>query len=154
MEKVEIVLIPGIQAPTAKKGAIPTKGYAKERRMSVLYNKVKHYLDEEKVFLNPDLSLAKFSIIVGTNTSYLSGAVNSGFGCNIKTLVNRYRIEYAKELLASHKCSIHELPRLCGFSSRSAFYVAFQRVEGKSPMAYLKNVNAYKSYNNKQETKQ
>lgn len=64
MEKVEIVLIPGIQASTAKKGAIPTKGYAKEQRMSVLYNKVKHYLDEEKVFLNPDLSLAKFSIIV------------------------------------------------------------------------------------------
>ena len=85
-----------------------------------------------------------FCIIVGTNTSYLSGVVNGCFSCNLKTLVNRYRIEYAKELLVSQKCNLHEIPRLCGFSSRSAFYAAFQRLEGKIPMACLRCGNVYK----------
>lgn len=40
----------------------------KETKLADLYNKVKYYLDEEKVFLNPELSLAKLSLIVGTNT--------------------------------------------------------------------------------------
>lgn len=49
------------------------RGYneAKESKLASLYNKVKYYLEEEKVYLNPELSLAKFSLIVGTNTSLL-----------------------------------------------------------------------------------
>lgn len=34
----------------------------------IIYNKVKYYLDEEQVFLDPHLSLVRFSSIVGTNT--------------------------------------------------------------------------------------
>lgn len=34
----------------------------------IIYNKVKYYLDEEQVFLDPQLSLVRFSSIVGTNT--------------------------------------------------------------------------------------
>ena len=144
MKEAEDKLTSGIQALATEEGTITTENLAKEIGMSGIYNKVKYCLDKEKVFLNPKLSLAKFSIIVGTNTSYLSGVVNGCFSCNLKTLVNRYRIEYAKELLVSQKCNLHEIPRLCGFSSRSAFYAAFQRLEGKSPMAYLRSVNAYK----------
>ncbi|MBQ4621684.1 MAG: helix-turn-helix transcriptional regulator [Bacteroidaceae bacterium] len=76
--------------------------------------------------------------VYGTNTSYLSGTVNRYFGCNLKTVVNSYRVEYAKELLRSRQYSIRDIPRLCGFSSRSAFYAAFQRIAGASPLSYMK----------------
>ena len=33
-----------------------------------------------------------------TNQTYLSNAVNRYFGCHLKELLNRYRVEYAKEL--------------------------------------------------------
>lgn len=36
--------------------------------MAHLYDKVKYYLEEENIYLNPKLSLANFSLIVGTNT--------------------------------------------------------------------------------------
>lgn len=36
----------------------------------IIYNKVKYRLEEEKVFLDPNLSLVRFSSIVGTNTTY------------------------------------------------------------------------------------
>ena len=37
--------------------------------------------------------------VSGTNTTYLSNAVNNYFGCNFKQLLNKYRVEYAKSLL-------------------------------------------------------
>lgn len=43
----------------------------RESKLADLYNKVKYYLEEERVYLNPELSLAKFSLIVGTNTLHL-----------------------------------------------------------------------------------
>ena len=102
-----------------------------------IYKDVLHSLEVDKVFLNPSLSLMKFSVIVGTNTTYLSNAVNEHCGCNLRALVNRYRIEYAKKLLDSGECGINELPKKSGFASRSAFYSAFQKMEGVPPISYL-----------------
>ena len=39
------------------------------------------------------------SALLETNQTYLSNVVNKYFGCNLKELVNTYRVEYAKELL-------------------------------------------------------
>lgn len=47
----------------------PVVNRTEEARMAHLYDKVKYYLDKEKIYLNPKLSLANFSLIVGTNTS-------------------------------------------------------------------------------------
>lgn len=118
--------------------------------MAHLYDKVKYYLEEENIYLNPKLSLANFSLIVGTNTSYLSGVVNERFGCNLKTLVNRYRIDYAKKVICSHECHLQEIPFLCGFASRSAFYAAFQRFVGMPPMQYMQSQNKRRRKNLRQ----
>lgn len=45
-----------------------TANKTEEARMAHLYDKVKYYLEEENIYLNPKLSLANFSLIVGTNT--------------------------------------------------------------------------------------
>lgn len=99
---------------------------------SILYN-----LEIRKVYLDSKLSLEKFSSIVGTNTTYLSNAVNAYFGCNFKRLVNSYRVALAKELLDGDKCPVSELFRQCGFASKSVFYVAFGKMVGMSPLQYV-----------------
>ena len=92
-------------------------------------------LDHEKVFLDPDLSLAKFSAMVGTNTTYLSNTINDRFGCNFHTLINNYRIQYVAELLRTgeRKENRHTLG---GFVSKRAFYDAFVKRMGQSPLRY------------------
>ena len=108
-----------------------------EIRTDEIYRKVLLNFDEKKVYLDPSLSLIKLSEIVGTNTTYLSNVVNEHWGCNLRALVNRYRIEYAKQLLESGECGVNDIPKKSGFASRSAFYSAFQKEEGVPPISYL-----------------
>ena len=63
---------------STEKGA-PGRKVDFEIYKSILYN-----LEIRKVYLDSKLSLEKFSSIVGTNTTYLSNAVNNYFGCNFK----------------------------------------------------------------------
>ena len=101
-----------------------------------IYKGILYQLEIRQVFLDTSLSLKKLSDLLETNQTYLSNVVNKYFGCNLKELVNGYRVEYAKELLRSDRCVLNELPGSCGFASKSAFYSAFSRVVGVSPLSY------------------
>lgn len=95
-----------------------------------------YQLEIRQIFLDTSLSLKKLSDLLETNQTYLSNVVNKYFGCNLKELVNGYRVEYAKELLSFGRCALNDLPRSCGFASKSAFYSAFSKVVGVSPLSY------------------
>ena len=99
----------------------------------VLYN-----LDSKKLYLDPSISLIKLSAIVGTNTTYLSNSINKHFGCNFKTLINKYRVEHCKKLLSTSPLSvpIKEIAKNSGYTSVSAFYASFKKVTGVSPVQY------------------
>lgn len=103
-----------------------------------IYKEVLYNLDSKQIYLDPSLSLIKLSSVVGTNTTYLSNSINKYFGCNFKTLINRYRIEYCKKLLSNNPMSVpvKEIAKKCGFSSVSAFYASFKKVTGISPVQY------------------
>ena len=101
-----------------------------------LYKCILYNLEIKQRFLDSELSLKKFSAMVDTNQTYLSNVVNKYFNCNLKELLNTYRVEYAKELLHDGKCSLDELPRRCGFASKSAFYAAFSKIAGMSPLRF------------------
>ena len=101
-----------------------------------IYKGILYQLEIRQVFLDASLSLKRLSGLLETNQTYLSNVVNKYFGCNLKELLNGYRVEYAKELLASGGCSLSELPGRCGFASKSAFYSAFNRIVGISPLSY------------------
>lgn len=103
----------------------------------IIYKSVLYNLEIKQVFLDSELSLKKFSAMIDTNQTYLSNVVNKYFNCNLKELLNTYRVEYAKELLHDGKCSLDELPQRCGFASKSAFYAAFSKIAGMSPLRFL-----------------
>ena len=89
-----------------------------------------------KIYLDKDISLVRLSQMLYTNTTYLSRVINKYFGCNLKALLNRYRVKHAKDLLGDEHCNMEELPAQCGFASRSAFYNAFVRFEHMTPSDY------------------
>lgn len=106
----------------------------------LIYNKVKECLEQDRLFLRPDLSLRMLSRIVGTNTVYLSKAINEGFGCSFNTMVNSYRVEYViRQALASGD-NLEELSAKLGFWSRSTFYDVFHEYTGLTPKKYMEKV--------------
>ena len=105
---------------------------------SLIYKGILYQLEIRRAFLDSSLSLKKLSMMLETNQTYLSNAVNRYFGCHLKDLLNKYRVEYAKELLRSDTYTLDELPQRCGFLSRSTFYAAFKKMTGASPKKYMK----------------
>ena len=102
-------------------------------RMKDIYENILYCMESKKIYLDPPLNLSKFSLLLCTNTTYLSKVINTFFKCNLKTLLNRNRIEYAKELLKKEQCDLRTLPKRCGFASRSSFYAAFVKYEHVAP---------------------
>jgi AraC-like DNA-binding protein len=69
----------------------------------------------------------------------LSQVINSGFGTSFFDYLNRYRIEHARELLASldsQSTAILNIAFTVGFNSNSAFYSAFKKRVGVTPAQY------------------
>ncbi len=116
---------------STEKGA-PGRKVDFEIYKSILYN-----LEIRKVYLDSKLSLEKFSSIVGTNTTYLSNAVNNYFGCNFKQLLNKSRVEYAKSLLLEGTYCSQCLSFLgsVGLHPKSVFYAAFHKIVGAYSLA-------------------
>ena len=109
--------------------------------------KVRLLLEERKVYLDPTMSLQKLSAMTSTNTTYLSNTVNDCFGCNFRLLLNRYRVNQAKQLISQERGLLKDMYKNCGFLSRSAFYSAFKAITGVTPMQYLKqNISDNDSY--------
>ena len=105
-------------------------------KVRMLYENMRFVLESRKVYLDKDINLVKLSQMLYTNTTYLSKVVNKYFGCNLKTLLNGYRVEHAKQLLKSETCSMSELATRCGFLSRSTFYATFMKFEHMTPTDY------------------
>ena len=101
-----------------------------------IYKGILYQLEIRQVFLDISLSLPRLGELLGTNQTYLSNVVNKYFGRNFKELVNSYRVEYAKELLRADRCGLDKMPERCGFKSKSAFYAAFGKITGMSPLYY------------------
>ena len=113
------------------------KGRSTREIDSLIYKNLLYQLEIKKVFLDSELSLKKLSAMIDTNQTYLSNVVNRYFECNLKGLLNRYRVEYAKELLRAGCSILENLPKKCGFASKSPFYTAFKKITGMTPIQYM-----------------
>ncbi len=108
----------------------------------IIISKLKKMLQMDNVFTNPDLSLKMLADELETNTTYLSAIVNSHFNCNLKTLINKYRIEKARKMMISEQYKNYSMDGISaevGFRSRSGFYTAFKSVTGLTPTIYIEN---------------
>jgi AraC-like DNA-binding protein len=120
-----------------------TNKYAKSGLSTDQLARYKQHLNQimrsRQVYLKPDLNLPKLAGIVGCSVNHLSQVINSGFGTSFFDYLNRYRIEHARELLASldsQSTAILNIAFTVGFNSNSAFYSAFKKRVGVTPAQY------------------
>jgi AraC-like DNA-binding protein len=92
--------------------------------------KIEKIMKEDKVFLEPELSLTDMAQKLKTNTSVLSAAINQNFNKNFNDFINEFRIEEFKkqvELPENKHFTKLGVAFDCGFNSKATFNRALKK---------------------------
>lgn len=95
----------------------------------------------EKVFLNPEITLEDLSQKLSVSSKKLSQLLNETFKQNYFDFINSYRIEEAKRLITEAmdpKITVLEIMYQAGFNSKSSFNTLFKKKTGFTPSEYKK----------------
>ena len=97
--------------------------------------------ENEKPYLDPDITIAKVAQMLCTNKSYLSKVLNINMEQNFKEFVNGYRVQEAKRLFKEDpSMTLKELSFKCGFRNGASFTNAFRLHGGKTPGEWCRSV--------------
>ncbi len=133
-----LLLNPNILSPfpSSKKyegSSLQTKTY-----QSIL-SEIKKLMEKDKVYLDGDLTLQKFSTLLSVNKGYISQVINQEFGYGFTEYVNDFRIKKAKELLIHpdyQHLSLLGIAMESGFNNTTSFNRVFKRIVKQTPSQY------------------
>ena len=103
-------------------------------------------LDEEKLYLNSNLTLDILAKKVGTSRHELSNALNNALKRSFPELLNEIRIDHSKNILLEDKTramSIEAIAYESGFNSLSTFYKNFKKNTGITPAEFREQTLDY-----------
>lgn len=105
-----------------------------------LDRELKRLMEDEKVFLNEDLTVNDLAAELDIKPYQLSEFLNAHLEQNFARFVNGYRVEEAARiLLEDEAASILAVAFRVGFNSKATFNQAFKAVKGLSPREFLKH---------------
>lgn len=111
------------------------------KQISAMKNAMESFLRKEKPFLKHGYSLQEMANALSYQLYQLSALINREYGINFNDLINKYRIEYAVDIIKEGRFSnlnINGLADQCGFSNRNSFTKAFKKFVGLTPSEYFK----------------
>lgn len=103
-------------------------------------NRLLRFMEDEKPFLAPEMTLARLASMLNVGPEFLSSVLNHDLDHSFFDFVNKYRVEEFKLQALSEEnshLSIMGIAYECGFNSKAAFYRAFRRYENQSPSDYI-----------------
>ncbi len=104
-----------------------------------LGQKLPQLMDQQKIYLEEDITLSSMAEALEVNTHQLSSYLNRHLNQNFSEYINSYRIKEAKSILKNnHQKNITELCYELGYNSPAVFYKAFKNSTGNSPKEWLK----------------
>lgn len=107
---------------------------------SVIRDQLIHLMENEKMYLFPDLKVGGLAASLGCSPHKLSQVMTSQFGQNFNDFINSYRIEEVKRRLSigeTRNKTIASLAFDCGFNSLSVFNSAFKKFTGMTPSQFV-----------------
>lgn len=99
-------------------------------------------MENEKPYLNENLTLKELADKLETTPNNLSQIINERFSKNFYEFINEYRINEVKSLLTNPEYSHYSMLGIafeCGFNSKSTFNSVFKQFTGKTPSEFRKS---------------
>lgn len=107
---------------------------------ATLIEKIDYVMQKNNLFLQPDLSLVSLCEQVGTNRTYASKAIKDAKGCNFPDYVNRFRLDYALNIMKQtpkDQIVIQNIAVQCGCGSIQTFYRYFKLFYNQTPTQWI-----------------
>ena len=111
-----------------------------DEKAALVIQALKKSMEQEKLWLNPDLNLGMLAEHIGVAPKLLSFVLNQNMHLAFNEFVNGYRVNAVRERMLqpeSREFTIAGLAYDCGFNSLPTFQRAFRSVTGMSPKEYL-----------------
>ena len=102
-------------------------------RSSSFRNRLSTVMDQEQIYLNPDLTLSELANRIGCPLDHLSQVLNTEFGTNFHNFLDQHRVKFAKTLLLDESDDPGYLVRVAlqaGFRSLENFNSTFRKTFG------------------------
>ena len=112
-----------------------------------LNKKLFEAINEEKIFLNPDITLGILAQKFGVNSKYLSQVIHEYYNSGFPDFINQLRIKEAARLLSDKSyghLSMEGISEMVGFHTKSSFNVYFKKYIGVTPSFFAttsQNIN-------------
>lgn len=107
------------------------------------FNQLSNHIIENKLYLDPLLSMEMLTSELRMSKSYFSKLINSYSQYNFSDFVNSLRVEQAKKFLSNDEFSQYTNVSIgleCGFNSKSTFYSAFKKFTSQTPSEFKENL--------------
>jgi len=108
-------------------------------------NELQKAMSEDKIFLDPKLTIHELSKFINTSNRYLSFIINNQFETSFRNFINNYRVEEVKLKLIDPNfkhMSILGIALECGFNSEASFYRIFKKHTSLSPKEFILKSNS------------
>jgi len=102
-----------------------------------------NYMEEEKPYLDSDLTILDLSKKTGIPRHYITEVLNEKHGRNFFTFINEYRVKEVISLINDPKYQHYTILAIAfdaGFNSKSTFNTIFKASSGKTPSEYRKEL--------------
>ena len=103
--------------------------------------RIENAMQNDKLYLNPRLTLEEFSEKIGLSYRLVSTILNRHFKQNFFEYVNQYRIQEVQNFLSNPQYSNKSMMTIfqrCGFNSKATFNRFFKKHVGLTPTEYRK----------------
>lgn len=113
----------------------------KDKIKDTQIKQVADYMEQEKPYLAPALTLDKLALQLKMQPRILSHLINRHFACNFFEFINSYRVEESKRMLSDPTCAEKNMLDIMydvGFNSKATFNTLFKKKVGMTPSEYRK----------------
>jgi len=109
------------------------------KRIELIYLEVINLFESRRIYRDKELSIGSLAIMLNTNNTYVSNAINQVGNKSFPKLINDYRIAEVKQLIEKYGRSLtgKDLAEKVGYRDKTTFYKHFKERMGSTPKEYI-----------------
>ncbi len=115
------------------------------KRLEELMIQIDDYMRTVEAFIKPELTITNLAEGLKVHPKLISTAINTIANQNFNKYINQLRIDKALEILKTGDLESYSMEGIgveVGFKSKSAFYAAFKKITGTTPIKYKERLSA------------